>query len=80
MRGEKAGGDPRVRSFGLVLVLAVLAVPLIVVALVVLEVTVGRRPYVADPWAITRLIGLPIVAPPSMPWTTRTTSQWRWSR
>lgn len=62
MRGEKAGGDPEYGR-GLVIVLAVLAVPLIVVAVAVLEVTIGRRQYVAEPWAITRLIGLSIMAP-----------------
>jgi BASS family bile acid:Na+ symporter len=60
-RGGKAGGDTEY-GLGLVIVLAVLAVPVIVAAVAVLEIVFGRQ-YAAEPWAITRLVALSIVVP-----------------
>ncbi len=60
-RGEKAGGSPRY-ALGLVLALALLATPVIVLAVTLLEKVFGRD-YVATPWAITRLLVFAIVAP-----------------
>ena len=60
-RGAKAGGRSEY-ALGLVLVLALSAVPVIVVAAAVLQVVFGRD-YVATPWAIARLLTLSVLAP-----------------
>jgi len=60
-RGEKAGGRTDY-GLGLVLLLAVLAVPVIMVSAAVLQAVFGRD-YVATPWAIARLLTLSVLAP-----------------
>ena len=60
-RGAKAGGEPEY-GLGLVLVLAVLAVPVILVSVEVLQAVFGRD-YVAIPWAIARLLTLSVLGP-----------------
>ncbi len=60
-RGEKAGGEPAY-GLGLVFVLAVLAVPVILVSTEVLQVVFGRD-YVATPWAIAQLLTVSVLAP-----------------
>lgn len=60
-RGEKAGGRPQY-GLGLVLVLAVLAVPVISVAAPLIARVFGRQ-YVASPWAIAELMLMSVVAP-----------------
>lgn len=60
-RGAKAGGRSEY-AFGLVLVLALSAVPVIVTAAAILQVVFGRD-YVATPWAIARLLTLSVLAP-----------------
>ncbi|WP_243841359.1 bile acid:sodium symporter family protein [Mycobacterium sp. DL592] len=60
-RGAKAGGRHEY-GLGLVLMLAVLAVPVIVAAAAILEAVFGRD-YVAMPWSIARLLALSILAP-----------------
>lgn len=60
-RGEKAGGRADY-GLGLVLILAVLAVPMIAVSVVVLEALFGRD-YVIEPWAIGRLLILSMLLP-----------------
>ncbi len=53
-RGEKAGGHVQY-ALGLVIVLAVLAVPVIAVAAPLLGRVFGRQ-YIASPWAIAELM------------------------
>ena len=60
-RGEKAGGRTDY-GLGLVLTLAVLAVPVIMVSATVLQAVFGRD-YVATPWAIARLLTLSVLGP-----------------
>ena len=60
-RGEKAGGRAEY-GLGLVLILAVLAVPMIAVSTLVLEVLFGRD-YVVAPWTIGRLLILSMLVP-----------------
>ena len=60
-RGEKAGGRAEY-GLGLVLILAVLAVPMIAVSAAVLEGLFGRD-YVTTPWAIGRLLILSMLMP-----------------
>ncbi len=60
-RGEKAGGRTEY-GLGLVLILAVLAVPMIALSTVILERLFGRD-YVVAPWAIGRLLILSMLLP-----------------
>jgi len=60
-RGAKAGGRTEY-GLGLVLVLALSAVPMIVASAAILQVVFGRD-YVAAPWAIARLLTLSVLAP-----------------
>ena len=60
-RGEKAGGRTEY-GLGLVIILAVLAVPMIALSAVLLEKLFGRD-YVVAPWAIGRLLILSILFP-----------------
>lgn len=60
-RGEKAGGEVQF-GLGLVIVLAVLAVPALAVAATVLGNVFGRQ-YVVSPWAIGRLLLVSVLAP-----------------
>lgn len=60
-RGEKAGGRPQY-GLGLVMVLAVLAVPVISVAAPLIGHVFGRQ-YVASPWAIAELMATSVLAP-----------------
>lgn len=60
-RGEKAGGSAEY-GLGLVLILAVLAVPMIAVSAAVLEGLFGRD-YVITPWSIGRLLILSMLLP-----------------
>ncbi len=60
-RGEKAGGQAEY-GLGLVFVLAVLAVPVIMVSAQVLQVVFGRD-YVATPWAVGRLLAVTVLGP-----------------
>jgi BASS family bile acid:Na+ symporter len=60
-RGAKAGGRTEY-GLGLVLVLALSAVPVIVASAAILQVVFGRD-YVAAPWAIARLLTLSVLAP-----------------
>jgi BASS family bile acid:Na+ symporter len=60
-RGEKAGGRTDY-GLGLVLLLALLAVPVIMVSAALLQVVFGRD-YVATPWAIARLLMLSVLGP-----------------
>lgn len=60
-RGEKAGGEPEY-GLALVMILAVLAVPVILVSAEVLRVVFGRD-YAATPWAIARLLALSVLGP-----------------
>lgn len=60
-RGAKAGGRADY-GLGLVLILAVLAVPAIAVSAVALEALFGRD-YVVTPWAIARLLTLSVLLP-----------------
>ncbi|OBI22668.1 membrane transporter protein [Mycobacterium sp. E2497] len=69
-RGEKAGGRAQY-GLGLVLVLAVLAVPVISVAAPLIGRMFGRQ-YVASPWAIAELMLMSVVAPLSAGMAIRT--------
>lgn len=60
-RGEKAGGRAEY-GLGLVVILAVLAVPVIAVAAVILEALFGRD-YIVTPWEVGRLLILSILLP-----------------
>ena len=60
-RGAKAGGRTGY-GLGLVLLLALLAVPVIMASTAVLQAVFGRD-YVATPWAVARLLTLSILAP-----------------
>jgi BASS family bile acid:Na+ symporter len=60
-RGEKAGGRAEY-GLGLVLILAVLAVPMIALSAVFLEMVFGRG-YIVEPWAIGRLLVLSMLLP-----------------
>ena len=60
-RGEKAGGRADY-GLGLVFVLAVLAVPALVLAAPILGAVFGRD-YVVTPWAIARLLALSVLLP-----------------
>ena len=60
-RGEKAGGRTDY-GLGLVLLLAVLAVPVIMISDTVLQAVFGRD-YIATPWAIAQLLTLSVLAP-----------------
>lgn len=60
-RGEKAGGQVRF-GLGLVIVLAVLAVPALGVAAIVLGDVFGHQ-YVVGPWAIGKLMMVSVLAP-----------------
>ena len=60
-RGEKAGGRPEF-GLGLVLLLAVFGVPIIMVAVEVLQAVFGRD-YIATPWAIAKLLTLTMLVP-----------------
>ena len=60
-RGERAGGRAEY-GLGLVFILAVLALPAIAVAAVILEALFGRD-YVVTPWAVGRLLILSILLP-----------------
>ena len=60
-RGAKAGGRAEF-GLGLVLVLALSAVPVILAATAILEAVFGRD-YVATPWAITRVLTVSVLAP-----------------
>lgn len=60
-RSAKAGGEPAYGQ-GLVLILAVLAVPVIALSAEVLQFVFGRD-YRSTPWAIARLLTLSILAP-----------------
>lgn len=60
-RGEKAGGQVRY-GLGLVLILALLATPVIFLAVPLLEKVFGRE-YVTTPWALAQLLVLSILAP-----------------
>lgn len=60
-RSARAGGEPEF-GLGLVLILAVLAVPVIVVAAEVLALVFGRD-YQSKPWEIARLLTLSVLAP-----------------
>ncbi len=60
-RGEKAGGRAEY-GLSLVLILAVLAVPVIAIAAVIMEGLFGRD-YVVTPWAIGRLLIVSILMP-----------------
>ncbi len=60
-RGAKAGGRHEY-ALGLVLMLALSAVPVIVAATAILQSVFGRD-YVATPWAIARLLTLSVLAP-----------------
>ncbi len=60
-RGEKASGHTQY-GLGLVIVLAVLAVPVIAGAATLLGIVFGRQ-YVVSPWAIAKLMTLSVLAP-----------------
>lgn len=60
-RGEKAGGHVQY-GLGLVIVLAVVAVPVIAVAAPLLGHVFGRQ-YVGSPWAIGELMAMSVLAP-----------------
>ncbi len=60
-RSEKAGGGPEY-GLALVMVLAVLAVPVILVSAEVLRLVFGRD-YSAAPWTIARLLTLSVLGP-----------------
>jgi BASS family bile acid:Na+ symporter len=60
-RSAKAGGEPEY-GLGLVLILAVLAVPMIVVSTWFLQMVFGRE-YRAAPWEIGRLLTLSVLGP-----------------
>lgn len=60
-RSAKAGGEPEY-GLGLVLILAVLAVPVIMVSAEILQVVFGRD-YRTTPWAIARLLALSVIGP-----------------
>lgn len=60
-RGGKAGGQIQY-GLGLVIVLAVLAVPVIALAATLLGMAVGRS-YLITPWAIAQLLAVSVLAP-----------------